>query len=428
MAFFNPLSKAFGLDIGDRTFKVAQIAKVRRTKMPYRLTAWGSIAVPEGVMERGEVQDMAAAADFVNQLIGQTKGLKGRGVVACLPEAKSFVKLVEIEKGLNDKDVQALVAREIEQNIPLKFDEIYYDWQQVEDAPAPKPEARSQEPAADKEEDEGRTEEAADRENGEEETPAEAQGEAEERTNGADEEEKEPAAEPPPAVPGDRTRVLIAAAPKNIIDGYSQMLEMAGLAPLAFEIEAVAIARAIVPIDESFFDPIGILDIGATRSSLVIYDEGVLQMSISIPISGYELTKMIGEKLGISHDDAELVKVECGLDANRCEDRMWKILLPVIDDMSAKIRNALRFYKIGFALGKKIERLYLCGGGAHFREIDTVLSRKLTIKVRRGDALVNIRKPKTFQDDKSLTYTTAIGLALRAADESEKYRGSFLHI
>jgi len=428
MAFFNPLSRAFGLDIGDRTFKVAQIAKLRRrAKMPYRLTAWGSISVPEGVMDKGEVQNMADAAEFVGRLVSETRGLKGRGVVACLPEAKSFVKLVEIEKEAKDADIQRLVIKEIEQNIPLKFDEIYYDWQLIEDAPPPKPEAETPPPAEKAGDDEGADAEddaegpAADAEDGGAETAAEP-----EETAPEDGPEKEPAVKPT-RDPG-KVRVLIAAAPKKIIDDYAQMLETAGLAPLAFEIEAVAIARAIVPLDEDFYDPIGILDLGATRSSLVIYDEGVLQMSISIPISGHELTKLVSDKFNISEKDAELVKIECGLDATRCEDRMWKIMLPVIDDMSSKIRNALRFYKIGFQMGKKIERLYLCGGGAHFREIDTVLSRKLTIKVRPGDALVNIRKPRSFEDAKSLTYTTAIGLALRAADESEKYRGSFLHI
>ena len=118
-------------------------------------------------------------------------------------------------------------------------------------------------------------------------------------------------------------------------------------------------------------------------------------------------------------DDAEKLKRECGLDANRCEDKMWSILQPLIDDMTEKIRNALRFYQIGFPEGTKIERLYLCGGGAQFHEIDSVLSHKLTIQVRRGDALANIDKrlPKGFAAEAPLQYATAIGLGMRAADE-----------
>jgi type IV pilus assembly protein PilM len=401
---FNPLSQAFGLDIGDRTFKVAQLACGGRPGQPCRLTAWGSISIPEGIMDKGEVLNMAQAAGYVRQLIDQTRGLKGKAVIACLPEAKSFVKAVEIQPGISESEIKQAVLKEIEQNIPLKTDEIYYDWQIIQDQELP-----PAQPAA----------------------AAAPETTATEALKNADEKKTETemgaeTAAPAEAVP--KSRILIAAAPKNLIDGYSQMLETAGLAPLAFEIEAVAIARAIVPYDEQFSEAVGILDLGATRSSLVIYDGGILQMSISIPISGYELTKIISEQLQISMSDAELVKVECGLDANRCEDRLWRILRPAIDDMCAMIRNALRFYKVGFPMGKKVERLYLCGGGAHFREIDSVLSRKLTIKVRRGDALINMQMHKNFPEDKSLTYATAIGLGLRAVEEGRKYSGSIFSL
>jgi len=402
---FNPLSQAFGLDIGDRSFKVIQMTSGKRPDSPCRLTAWGGINIPEGIMDKGEVLNMAQAADYINKLLSQTRGLKGRAVVACLPEAKSFVKTVEVNAGISEAEIRQVVAKEIEMNIPLKPDEIYHDWQVIQGSELP--------PAAPAE-----AEPASPENNAAEEIRG---GKAEGAGEKAEPAGQTAAAAEAVAVP--KSRILIAAAPRNLIDGYSQMLETAGLVPLAYEIEAVAMARAIIPFDEQFAEAIGVLDLGATRSSLVIYDGGILQMSISIPISGYELTKIISEKLQINESDAELVKIECGLDANRCEDRMWRILLPVIDDMCAKIKNALRFYKIGFPMGKKIERLYLCGGGAHFREIDSVLSRKLTIKVRRGDAMINTQIHKDFPEDKSLTYATAIGLALRGVVESRKYSG-----
>src|SRR5688572_346500 len=388
MALLNPLSNAFGLDVGDRTFKLVQVRRSRGAR-PYRLIAWNSIEVPEGVMERGDIKDMDKAVEYLTKLVHTAKGsLGGRATVACLPEAKTFIKIIEIPAGSSEDDLRRAVIREIESNIPLPPEDIYYDWQVLEErAPAP-PEAEP---------------EAA-------EPPAE----------GAE-------AVPPHAPQRPPMQVLMGAAPNTLVDDYTNLLERAGLAPVALEIEAMAISRAIVPFDEPIEEAVGILDIGATRSSLVIYDSGALQMSISIPISGIAITKLVSESLGVSMEDAELLKRECGLDATRCEDKMWKILLPLIDDMTEKIRNALRFYKIGFPAGKKIERLYLCGGGAQFREIDSVLSRKLTIKARRGDSLTNLdeRLPSTFpKKEEALGYATAIGLAMRAADENAKYRNA----
>ena len=441
MAFFNPLSDAFGLDIGDRGFKVVQVSKKSGIKQPYRLKAWGSVSVPEGVMERGDILNMTQAVKCVRELLGKTHGrLKGRAVAACLPEAKSFIKIVEAEKGATQKQLQDAINRELEQNIPLSLSEIYYDWQIIDDAPpaAKKPADKTAKAVPSKEELEAVAafgkpavvEPAETEENKAAETESQDKPEGQDgpaaTEAGPEEAESEAAAQPEEPEKTPKTRLLLAAAPKNLIDGYTQLLEAAGLAPIAFEVEALAISRATVPEQEEFDEPIGILDIGATRSSLVIYDNGVLQMSIGIPLSGNELTQIISEKLSITPAEAEVIKVECGLDAHRCEDRMWNILLPLIDDMSSKIRNALRFYKIGFPMGKKIEKLYLCGGGAHFREIDTVLSRKLTIKVRRGDALANFSHvPHSFPADASLSYTTAIGLAMRAADEQEQFRRTF---
>lgn len=406
MSLLNPLSNAFGLDIGDRTFKIVQVNRRGMGKQAYRLTAWNTIDVPEGVMNGGDVKDSEAAAKLLKKLATSVNGrLRGSAVVACLPEAKTFIKIIEVPAGSSEEEMSTAVRREIEQNIPLPMEEIYSDWQMLEDRkplvpkPQPKPEAKK---------------EAAKEAPKAEDTKAPADDDAEEETV-------------PQPVARNTVKLLMGAAPKKLVDDYTELLEKAGLAPIALEIEATAISRAIVPFDEFTDDAVGILDIGATRSSLVIYDSGALQMSISIPISGDDITKLVSDSLSVSLADAEKLKKECGLDANRCEDKMWNILLPLIDDITEKIRNALRFYKIGFPNGKKIEHLYLCGGGALFREIDTVLSRKLTIKAQRGNALVNLspKLPRAFpKKDESLMYATAIGLAIRAADENAKHHNS----
>ncbi len=355
MAFLmNPFAAAFGLDIGDRTFKIVQVKKRRGAARQCRITAWGSVDVPEGVMAQGEIKNMDVAVERIGALIrGAERTVRGRGVVACLPEARTFIKVIDIPEGT--ADVEDAIFKEIERNIPLSRDALYIDWQ--------------------------------------------------------------------PLAGG---RALVGAAPKTIVDSYAALLERAGLVPIALEIEAAAISRAIVPANEPADEAIGILDIGATRSSLVICDDDALRMSISVPISGIAITKLVSEQLNVGLDEAENLKRECGLDADRCEDRLWKILLPLIDDMTQKIHGALQFYGAGSPAGKKIDRIFLCGGGAQFREIDSVLSRKLAMKVRRGDALANIdpKLPKKFPSADALAYSTAIGLAIRAADENQQYESS----
>jgi type IV pilus assembly protein PilM len=409
---FNPLSHAFGLDIGDESFKLIQVTKRGAGKAsPYFLTAWGSVTVPDGVMDNGEITDLDGAIALLKRLLKETKGrLRGRTAVASLPEAKTFVKVIRVHANVDEATLKTEVVKEVEENIPLPIDEIYFDWQKI---PMPKPEdvaaLAAEDTSMDDEDDEATSPNAP-------ETRATA-------TSPAAADETIPVAPVPvPAEP--QQLVLIAAAPRELVDKYTALLEGAGLIPAALELEGMAVTRAIVPDTKMEKVRLAMLDIGATRSSLIIYDENTLQISIGIPISGNQITKVVSEKLAISTEEAEKMKVECGLDVQLCEDRMWNLLLPFIDEMSERIRNALRFYRIGFETGKHIDRVYLCGGGAYFKEIDTVLSRKLGIKVRRGNALVNLnpKLPKGFAVEVGLSYTTAIGLALRAIAETEKGR------
>ena len=195
MAFLNPLLNTFGLDIGDRSFKLVQLVKLRRGAKQYRLVAWHEIAVPEGVLVRGEIADIEAAAEHIRKLVGSAKGkLSGKAVVASLPEPRTFIKIINVTGGTDEASLKKAVLAEIEQNIPLPTDDIYFDWQVVD------------EPA-----------------------PAEAAPKAETE-----------AAKAPPS------RVLVGAAPKSLVDSYTAMLEQAGLAPIAFEIEAMALPRALV--------------------------------------------------------------------------------------------------------------------------------------------------------------------------------------
>lgn len=393
---FNPFEYAFGLDIGDRAFKLVQVKK-RRGLQKYRLTAWNQVEVPAGMFERGEITDAEKAAALIREMLATAHGkVRGAAVAACLPEPKTFIKIIDAV-GAPEDGLRKAVRKEIEQTIPLPPDEVAYDWQtissEIDPSRATSIDRRSATPR-----------------------PLPADGGI---PPSLDEIKRrdDPSASPP-TMP---KRVLIGAAPKTLVNSYVDLLERAGLAPFALEIEADSIARALVPLSKYSEEALGLLDIGGTRSSLIIHDGGTVQMSISVPVSGQAITDTISTTLDIEVEEAERIKRECGLDAGRCDDKLWKVLLPLIDDLVEKIRNALRFYKASFPAGRKIETVLLCGGGATFRDVDTVLARKLAVKVRRGDPLINLEHalPKDFPKNMAPAFATAIGLAIRAADEIE---------
>ena len=74
----------------------------------------------------------------------------------------------------------------------------------------------------------------------------------------------------PPAGNVDHLDVLLAALPKSTIDPYINCLKLAGLKTKAMEIESLAIGRALIK-NETSFSPALLIDLGATRTSFIVF-------------------------------------------------------------------------------------------------------------------------------------------------------------
>lgn len=207
-------------------------------------------------------------------------------------------------------------------------------------------------------------------------------------------------------------KLLVGAAPKDIVDSYTSALEKSGLTPQSLEIEALAITRSLVP--EEDIKPKIIIDFGAIRTGLIVYDQQAVQFTVSLPISGRKITETISQSLKLEWMKAEKAKIICGLDKTKCEGALLKILMGAINQLTTHIKKAIIFYQTNFSGANPIAEIIICGGGANFSQIDKVLAEKLNLPVRIGNPLTKITPSKkiSIPDNKILSYTTAIGLAL----------------
>ncbi|MEK7097992.1 MAG: pilus assembly protein PilM, partial [Patescibacteria group bacterium] len=183
-----------------------------------------------------------------------------------------------------------------------------------------------------------------------------------------------------------------------------------------------------------------ILDIGATRTGLTVYSKNTILFTISIPISGNEITNKIAESLKIDQTQAEKAKVICGLDEDKAQGVVKDILSDVIDGLTSKINEAVDFYNSHFPNRGPINQIMLCGGGANIKKLNRIINEKLNINTVVGDPLVNLDgakddfskilhsikhletvkkyqakdKPSSLNNDFKTTFSTAIGLSLRS--------------
>ncbi len=216
----------------------------------------------------------------------------------------------------------------------------------------------------------------------------------------------------------DKMDVLVTASPRTYVDNFLSILKSTGLRPVAFEVESAAVLRAISTPKNRAEDFV-ILDMNTYRTSIIIASNGNLQFTSSVPIAGDAFTQSIARALGVSEEEAEKIKRESGLSDSSESNQVKAALVPVMDNLISEIRNTIRFHE-GHS-SEKISEIILVGGTAKLKNIVDYLKEQFAadrpeMEIGLGNPWVNVFQPeKTPSILDSLSYTTAIGLALRAA-------------
>jgi type IV pilus assembly protein PilM len=214
--------------------------------------------------------------------------------------------------------------------------------------------------------------------------------------------------------------VLLIASPKEFVDKYIAVLEEASLKIVAIEVESQSVVRALVPKDA--VSNLLIADLDAYKTALVMVIRGNLQFTSSIPIAGNVFTDRIAQGLSLPAEKAEAIKREYGIANSETYPNIETYLLPAVNDLGAEIKNILKFH---YEHSKeKVEELLLSGGTAKLKHMDEFLVKGLAdvpeFKVQVADPWQHIAltNPTVLSSYEALSFTTAIGLAMRGISES----------
>lgn len=208
-------------------------------------------------------------------------------------------------------------------------------------------------------------------------------------------------------------RVVFAAAPKSLVDSYLSVLDQAGIQTARLEIESVAVAQACFKPTE-----IGahlLLDLGRTRSTVILLQDGIVIFSATVRYAGKELNRYIADRLRITLPQAERAKTIFGLDPKRGKGVLAKVLAPHLDILVDKISDVLSFYQEHVVDHPPIKTISISGSGALLRGIDQALSERLERPVTTRPSWIfeqlHIKDRQAFAE-LPYTYATAFGLAL----------------
>ncbi len=211
--------------------------------------------------------------------------------------------------------------------------------------------------------------------------------------------------------------IEVLAIATSVIESYLSLFKKAGLAPISFELEAQAIARAVIPHGD--MNPVMIVDFGESRTGVSIADEGRVLFTTTLDIGGITLTNMIAKNFSVSFEEAEKMKRSYKLDGDANTDSIFPVILNGISVLRDELVKQDTYWKTHDRENKKhedINRIILCGGDANLSGLSDYLEASMKIKVENANAWVNISDMKisvpdmTFEE--SFGYATVLGLAL----------------
>ncbi len=212
---------------------------------------------------------------------------------------------------------------------------------------------------------------------------------------------------------GKSLEVLLVAAPNSAIERYTQILEAAGLEPLALEANAIAVARALVPNNNQ--TAVAILDMGSLDSDISIVWNGAPRLIRSVSVGGVTLVRSVAQSLGLDEVQANQFTYKFGLTQSKLEGQVYKAIKPTLENLISEIEKSAKFFA-GRYPDVKLEKLIVTGGAAALPELGPFLANSTGMPVEFGNAWVNASYPANLQDKLmsiSSEYAAAVGLASR---------------
>jgi type IV pilus assembly protein PilM len=109
----------------------------------------------------------------------------------------------------------------------------------------------------------------------------------------------------PQAEGSDLDRILVVAAHKEMLEGYTSAVRAGGLRPAGVDVKALSLTRSTRP--DAFFDEEAtlLLDVGTELSNLVVVQGGGPTLTRFIPIGLGDLVRSVSEAADLPEDEAE---------------------------------------------------------------------------------------------------------------------------
>jgi len=346
-----------GIDIGSHAIKLVRFSRIGGS---YQLLNLAMLPIPPEAVVDGVIADIPAIQGSLRQLIGLEK-ITDKAVVLALSGHSVIVKKVQMVR-MSEAELANAIPYEAEQHIPFDVYDVNTDFQ-ILDVVNASPSRSGQ------------------------------------------------------------MEVLLAAAKKGSVDELSQVARGANLTPAVIDVDMLALINGFelnYP-EDSHGHVISLVHLGASMMTVLILRDGLSIFQRDSTVGGNQYTAVLQKALGLSHEDAEAVKI--GVRPwNRVQTDVLTILRNVTDEVIIEIQRSFEFY-LASAGDKPVEKVYLSGGSSRLKGLSQVLAARLKIPVELLNPFRQVEIPEKLFDldyinDIGPMAAVAAGLAMRQKDES----------
>jgi len=348
-------NRLIGIDIGSHSIKIVDIDDGKKGMV---LKNFGMIELPQDSLVEGSIKEMEIVSSALKNLLKNLK-IKNKNVATSISGYSVIVKKITIPKK-EEGGLEKSIQREAEQYIPFDINDVNLDFQILKS-----------------------------------------------EREGTEEEEKE-----------ELMDVLLVAAKKDMVEEYISLLHLTDLNPMVLDIDAFALQNAFEISNHEQSGCHALVNIGAQQLTINVIKDGVSIFTRDSSYGGSQITSEIQQKLNISYQEAEMIK----LGAKPLETEKRPIIEEIFSSTVAKwaqeIKRALDFVATTF-IDIKIENVLLSGGSSLIKGLSKYLGLETGLKIEMLNPFGNLEIKEKLFDATYLNYyapmaTISIGLALRS--------------
>ena len=214
----------------------------------------------------------------------------------------------------------------------------------------------------------------------------------------------------------EKVRILVAVVPKAEIDKNIALMKEVGLELESIDVVPFAMLRGVSVLKARLnVETIGVVDLGAATSEVVVVKNQDLLFTRNVPLGGNLLTRVIQDIMNLDYAKAENSKIKEGLPPT---------VTPQFERIATEIRNSLSYFQL--QEHKKIDLVFVCGGGAKLRDVLQYLKEKIDMPLEIANPFENLKTdikniPADFLADIAPYLITAVGLALKKKKDEKRF-------